>query len=121
MTMPASRHAAPVRPPSAEPADLPVSDIAFCAWLAVAVPGERLVYHRGFLAVDAAGLVSSLSPERQRSLRDVAAAALRAAEQGLVHLVQVRLGPHRFAYVALARPKSRRPGAALSARLLEAA
>jgi hypothetical protein len=121
MTMPASRHASPIPLASVEPANPPVSEVAFCAWLALAAPGERLVYHRGFLAVDAAGLVSSLSPERQRALRDVAAAALRAAEQGLVHLVQVRLGPHRFAYVALARPKSRRPGAALSARLLEAA
>ena len=105
--MPASRHAPPVRPASVQSADLPVSEIAFCAWLVVAPPGERLVYHRGFLAVDAAGLVSSLSPERQRALRDVAAAALRAAEQGLVHLVQVRIGPHRFAYLAVARTKPR--------------
>jgi hypothetical protein len=121
MTMAASRHAAHVSPASVEPADLPVSEVAFCAWLALAAPGEKLIYHRGFVAVDAAGLVSSLSPERQRALRDVAAAALRAAGQGLVHLVQARLGPHRFAYVAVARPRSRRSGAALSMQLLEAA
>ena len=43
-----------------------------------AAPGEALVYHRGFLAVDATGAVANLTPERQRTLRGVAAAALRS-------------------------------------------
>jgi hypothetical protein len=54
-------------------------------------------------------------------LRLVAAAALRAAEQDLVHLVQGRIGPDQFAYIAVARRKPRKASASLSVRLLEAA
>jgi len=95
-----------------------LDEVGLSAWIA---QGEALVYHRGFLAVDATGAVSNLTPERQRTLRSVAAAALRAAEQRLVHLVQARLGPDHFAYIAVARPKPGPAGAALSMRLLEAA
>ena len=98
-----------------------LDEVGLSAWIAQAAPGEALVYHRGFLAVDATGAVSNLTPERQRTLRGVAAAALRAAEQRLVHLVQARLGPDHFAYIAVARAKPGPSGAALSMRLLEAA
>jgi hypothetical protein len=98
-----------------------LDEVGLSAWIAQAAPGETLVYHRGFLAVDATGDVSNLTPERQRTLRGVAAAALRAAEQGLVHLVQARLGPDQFAYIAIARARPRQAGPALSMRLLEAA
>ena len=95
-----------------------IGEIDFCAWIAQAMPGERLVYHRGFLAFDAMALSSDLPPGRQRALRDAAAAAMRAAEQDLVHLVQARLGPGQFAYIAVARRKPKLPGA-LSVRLLQ--
>lgn len=98
-----------------------LDEVGLSAWIAQAAPGEALVYHRGFLAVDATGAVSNLTSERQRTLRGVAAAALRAAERDLVHLVQARLGPDHFAYIAVARPKPGPAGAALSVRLLEAA
>lgn len=98
-----------------------IDEIALAAWIAQAEPGDSLVYHRGFLAVDATSVISKLSAERQRTLQLVAAAARRAAEQNLVHLVQSRLGPDTFAYIAVARPKPGPPGAALSMRLLEAA
>ena len=109
--------------PGAGASQLPSDDsgigaIGFCAWIAQAMAGERLVYHRGFLAFDAMALLSDLPPGRQRVLRDVAAAAMRAAEQDLVHLVQARLGPGEFAYIAVARTKPRLPGA-LSVRLLQ--
>ena len=78
-------------------------EISFCAWVSQAEPGAALIYHRGFLAVDVASLISKLTPEQRRILRDLAAAAWRAAEQGLVHLVQERLAPDRFAYLAIAR------------------
>ena len=42
----------------------------------------------------------------------------RAFEADLVHLVQVRLGPDRFAYLAIARTKPHRTPVPL-ARLLE--
>lgn len=95
--------------------------IAFCAWIAQAEPGEALVYHRGFLAVDTTSIVSKLPSAQQRALRLLAAAALRAAAQELVHLVQDRIGPDQFAYIAVARRKPRQAGASLSVRLLEAA
>lgn len=91
------------------------------AWIAQAAPGETLVYHRGFLAVDSTSVTSKLPSEQKRALRLVASAALRAAEQGLVHLVQARIGPDQFAYIAIARTKPRPAGPSLSVRLLEAA
>lgn len=98
-----------------------LDEIGLSAWIAQAEPGEALVYHRGFLAVDATSVISKLPSDQQRALRLVAAAALRAAEQDLVHLVQARIGPDQFAYIAIARRKPRRAGASLSVRLLEAA
>ena len=109
------------KPAHVAPIHGPTDEIAFCAWVAQAEPGETLVYHRGFLAVDATGVVSKLLSDQQRALRLVAAAALRAAEQDLVHLVQARIGPDQFAYIAVARRKPRKAGASLSVRLLEAA
>jgi hypothetical protein len=109
------------KPAHVAPFYVPIDEIAFCAWVAQAAPGETLVYHRGFLAVDATGVVSKLLSDQQRGLRLVAAAALRAAEQDLVHLVQARIGPDQFAYIAVARRKPRKASASLSVRLLEAA
>jgi hypothetical protein len=109
------------KPAHVAPFYVPIDEIAFCAWVAQAEPGETLVYHRGFLAVDATGVVSKLLSDQQRGLRLVAAAALRAAEQDLVHLVQARIGPDQFAYIAVARRKPRKASASLSVRLLEAA
>lgn len=98
-----------------------LDEVGLCAWIAQAEPGETLIYHRGFLAVDTTAVLSKLPADRQRALRLVAATALRAAEQNLVHLVQARIGPDQFAYIAVARRKPRSSGAALSVRLLEAA
>ena len=111
------RRATP-RAPAASP---PITEISFCAWVAQAEPGEALVYHQGFLVVDADKLLSDLSPEDRETLRRLADAAFRAAQQDLVHLVQARLATDRFTYIAIARPKPRRSGTALSMRLLEAA
>ena len=108
-------------PPCAPAASPPLTEIGFCAWVAQAEPGAALVYHRGFLVVDTDRLLSSLAPEARLALRSLADAAFRSAEQGLVHLVQLRLATDRFAYLAIARPNRRRSGAALSMRLLEAA
>lgn len=85
-----------------------LTDIAFCAWVAQAEPGDWLEYHRGVLAVDRLKTISDLS-ERERSRVDqLAARALRAAEEGLVHLVQTRIAPDRFSYLAVARPRTER-------------
>ena len=80
-------------------------EIAFGVWISQAEPGAIITYHHGFLAVDGTAPDSKLSGDKRRKLRDLAAAAARAAEQDLVHLVQARLGPDRFAYRAIARPR----------------
>jgi len=99
----------------------PLTDIEFCAWVAQAVPGDRLEYHRGFLALDTFALLSGLSVKERAELGKLADRAFCAAEQGLVHLVQERVGPDRFAYIAIARPKPRTAAASLSALLLSEA
>ena len=96
-----------------------ITDIDLYAWIAQAEPGDALIYHGGFLVVDADKTVSALATERRLALRRLADAAFRAAEQGLVHLVQEREGRDRFAYIAVARSKPKHGGASLSALLLE--
>jgi hypothetical protein len=100
---------------------LPATDADICAWIGQALPGEWLEYHRGFLGVDTDDDVSSLPEPDRKRLRAMAAAARRAFGMRLVHLVQVRLGPDRFAYVAIARPRKRKAEAGLASLLLEAA
>ena len=95
-----------------------ITDIDLCAWIAQAETGDALIYHCGFLVVDADKSVSTLPTDRRLALRGVADAAFRAAEQGLMHLVQKRMGPDRFAYIAIARPKPKAATASLSALLL---
>lgn len=89
-----------------------LTDITFCAWIGQALPGDRLEYHRGFLGIDTTPVISTLNEIDRRRLAALADAAHRAFEAGLVHLVQQRLGPDQFAYLAIARA---RPGAATAA------
>ena len=98
-----------------------ISEISFCAWIAQAEAGEPLIYHQGFLVVDTDPALSKLPADQRLALRALASAAFRAEEQGLVHLVQQRMGTDRFVYIAIARPKPTPPRPAFAARLLEAA
>ena len=100
-------------------ASRPLGEIEFCAWVAQAVPGDRLEYHRGFLVLDTFPTFSHLQDAQRTELAKLASRAFWAAEQGLVHLVQEREGPDRFAYIAVARPKPKSATASLSALLLE--
>jgi len=97
-----------------------ITDIDLYAWIAQAEAGDALIYHCGFLVVDADKSVSTLPTDRSLALRRLGDAAFRAAEQGLVHLVQERMGPDRFAYIAIARSKPEAATASLSALLLGA-
>lgn len=45
-----------------------LDEVGLCAWIAQAEPGETLIYHRGFLAVDATAVLSKLPADRQRAL-----------------------------------------------------
>jgi hypothetical protein len=96
----------------------PLTEIEFCAWVAQALPGDRLEYHRGFLTLDRCQGLSNLTSEERKRLTWLGARAFWAAEQGLVHLVQERTGPDRFAYIAVARRKPKDAAVSLSALLL---
>ena len=85
----------------------PLTDIEFCAWIGQSVPGDRLEYHCGLLATDITAGNSILPEPDRRRLSALASVAHRAFEAGLVHLVQIRVGRDRFAYLAIARTKPR--------------
>ena len=85
-----------------------ITEIDFCAWLAQAEPGEVLQYHRGFLCLDRGAAGPGRRTASQRQLNQLAERAYDLAEQGLVHLVQRRLGKDSFSYLAIARPRSNR-------------
>ena len=92
----------------------PLTEIEFCAWVAQALPGNRLEYHRGFLACDTCAALSCLEDGARRELRRLGARALWTAEHRLVHLVQARIEPGVYAYLAVARSKPRTTPASLS-------
>ena len=102
---------------SADPTGL--TDIDFLAWIATAEPGAALEYHRGFLCVDCAELVTKLETGDRKRLHALSDVAARAERGGLVHLVQRRVATDVFAYLAIARPRPRHKASALTA-LLEA-
>ncbi len=83
----------------------PLTEIELCAWLAQAAPGELLQYHVGYLGLDRSACGRSMSVESRAALSRTSNRAWRLAEQGLVHLVQRRLGPDSFLYLAIARPR----------------
>jgi hypothetical protein len=85
----------------------PLTEIQFCAWVAQAMPGVRLEYHRGFLVLDTFPGLSKLGDNERNELRLLGTRAFWTEAQGLVHLVQERLGPDLFSYLAIARPKTR--------------
>jgi hypothetical protein len=84
----------------------------FCAWVAQASAGDKLEYHRGLLALDASIYSKEFTGNSRRELNRVARRAWSAAEQGLVHLVQLRNGRDDYSYLAVARPRSVRAAAA---------
>ena len=81
-----------------------IKEIDFCAWLGQAEPGDILEYHRGFLGVDLTPFGNPMSSKTRAELARTSARAYDVAERGFVHLVQRRLGPDVFSYLAIARP-----------------
>ena len=81
-----------------------ITEIDFCAWLGQAEPGDILEYHRGFLGVDLTPFGNPMSSKTRAELARTSARAYDVAERGFVHLVQRRLGPDVFSYLAIARP-----------------
>jgi hypothetical protein len=97
-----------------------LAEMHFAGWVGAAAPGDRIEYHRGFLAVDTIPMISKLPETDRTALKQLAGRAWWAAEQRLVHLVQERLGPDLFSYIAIARPKPKRAEVSLAALLVDA-
>ena len=96
---------------------LQINEIDLCGCIGHAAPGVVVEYHRGFLALDLVPQVTRLSDRDRLELGRVARRAWWAADRGLVHLVQRRLGPGVFAYLAVVRPKPRHTAISLSSLL----
>lgn len=100
----------------------PLSEAALCAWLGAAAPGERLAYHRGFLARETSPLTQLLPDAERLALLRLANRAWALAEAGLAHLVQRRHGEEDYSYLIVARPRPHRVAPSiLPAILAEAA
>jgi hypothetical protein len=82
----------------------PITETYLCKWLGSAMPGSKLQYHRGVLALDCAR-ESQLEQRERAELARVASRASWAAERGLVHLVQRRHGPDDYSYFVVMRPR----------------
>jgi hypothetical protein len=82
-----------------------VTRTEFGLWLASAETGTVLQYHDGFLALDTMVVGSRFSAAIRQELIDVAGHARWASDEGMVHLLQRRLGPGRFVYLAVMRKK----------------
>ena len=78
------------------PLGTPMGEMEFLGWLGQAEPGEVLVYHRGFLAVDRHWAEGG-------ALDRLADRAAWAAEHGLADLLQRRHGHEDLSYLAIAR------------------
>lgn len=90
-----------------------LTEAQFCAWIGQSAPGATIEYHRGFLAIDTVRASSSLAEADRKELVRLGRRAWWAAEQNLVHLVQRRLGPDCFAYLAIARARPKKLQATL--------
>lgn len=91
-----------------------VSEDAFCAWLGAAAPGEVLLYHRGFLAVDCGPPVPPFAEAIGKRLSNLARRAAQAAQDGSVCLVQSRHGDGDYSYLAVATLRTRAPRRSLA-------
>jgi len=70
------------------------------AWLQQARVGDVFEYHRGLLTADRGPLASEATRDALDQLAD---RAYRLAAEGRVHLLQRRLAPGAFSYLAVAR------------------
>jgi hypothetical protein len=80
-----------------------LSAAALSAWVARARPGERVEYHRGFLAIDRTKGTSALNEAARRKLNAVADHTLALSNEGRLHLLQERYGDGDYSYWAVAR------------------
>lgn len=92
----------------------PLTEAAFCDWIASASVGQSIQYHEGFLLIDRTEARSALSRHERERLHAVARRAWIACELGFVHLVSQKLGDEHYRYIAV-RSSAVLPGSALEA------
>ncbi|MDB5407743.1 MAG: hypothetical protein JWL84_2655 [Rhodospirillales bacterium] len=98
-----------------------ITEIDLCGWLGAAAPGDRLTYHRGFLALDCAPTSGRLPTRERVELLRTARRAMFAAENGLAHLMQRRHGADDYSYLIEVRPRPRAERRSVLAILAEQA
>ena len=86
---------------------VPCSLATFRAWLARARRGDRLEWHRGFLAIDRIKGTSPLREAERLKLAAVADHALALADLGELHLLQQRHGTGDYSYWAVVGTSAR--------------
>lgn len=96
---------------------LTLRDREFCAWLNQAGVGDRVIYHRGHLAVDRMTGRSKFVERAREELERIADRAASLAEQGLLMLAQHRHAEGDFSYYAV-RTKQPRQRESMAASLL---
>ena len=74
------------------------------AWLQQARAGDVFEYHRGLLTADRTAFGQVADEAAQKALDRLADHAWHLAADGRVHLLQRRLAPGSFSYLAVARP-----------------
>jgi hypothetical protein len=90
------------------PPDMVRSENELCDRLADAAPGEIIPYYVGMLAADRAPTSLTLTEVQRIELNALADRMMQLADVGWVHLMQRRIGPEQFAYLAIVRPQARR-------------
>ncbi len=98
---------------SAAACRLPLTEVALCAWVGTAAPGDSLVYHQGYLAIDAGAGGAWRTPAQRHELRRVASRAWQLAQEGRVHLMQRWCADAVYSYILVVRPRPREAGGAL--------
>lgn len=79
---------------------------SFRAWLRYGPVGSRYLYHQGFLAADrethsiGEGVLTIRTVE---PLNSIAGTAMTLAEKGALHLLQHKIGPGMYQYIAQKR------------------
>jgi hypothetical protein len=89
----------------AGPVEPPFDSRVLGAWLRQARGGDVFEYHRGLLTVDRGQLPSEAARNALDRLADL---AWHLAAEGRVHLLQRRLAPGAFSYLAVARAQTAR-------------
>ncbi len=80
-------------------ASIPFDDNGFVDWILDAEPGAAAAYYRGHLAYDRCESTRVHPDHKRRRLIAIAKRALTEEENGLVHLVQRRLGEEDYIYL----------------------